>query len=246
MSNQHTWFRAYSEMVDDAKLRLLAFEDRWHYVAILCCKAQGLIDQTKPELLDRVVGLKLGLDSRTLDEVRRRLVEVELIDKGWQPLGWDRRQFVSDTSAERTRKWRERKTSPTPPPKESKTDTDTDTEGDVTSDVTVTSRSNVSSIGTPPGLNAPEFRRWEEYLTFSGKRLNDLSRPAAMRKLVAFGDAAQQAAAVEHSIANGYRQLVAPRTDAGATPAKPFTRRTADELEAECRARGEDPYALIR
>lgn len=244
MSGQ-SWFRCYAEMVDDAKLRLLAFEDRWHYVAILCCKGQGLLDETKPDLLDRIVGLKLGLASRELDEVRRRLLEVELIDKTWQPLGWDRRQFVSDTSAERTRKWRERKTSPTPPPKESKTETDTDTEGDVTSDVTVTSLVP-GAIGTPGGVNPDAFRRWEEYLNLTGKRMNAMTRPAAMRHLVAFGDAATQAAVVEQAIASGWKTLHPLRQPSPAVPnGKPFARKTADEAEAECRARGVDPYALI-
>lgn len=46
-------FRAYTEMVDDEKLRLLAFEDRWHYVALLCLKGQGVIASE----LRNVVGL---------------------------------------------------------------------------------------------------------------------------------------------------------------------------------------------
>jgi hypothetical protein len=240
-----TWFRCYGEMVDDAKLRLLAFEDRWHYVAILCCKTQGLLDETKPELLDRIVGLKLGLASRELDEVRRRLIEVELIDRDWQPLGWNSRQFVSDTSAERTRKWRERKTSPTPPPKESKTKTETDTEGDVTSDVTEPSQT-LAGIGTPLGVNSDAFRRWEEYLPLVGKRMNALTRPAAMRHLGAFGDAATQAAVVEQAIREGWKTLHPLRQPQTAVSnGKPFTRKTADQAEAECLARGEDPYALI-
>lgn len=45
MSNP--WLRLYTEAVDDEKLRLLAFEDRWHFIAILCCKGKGIIDETK-------------------------------------------------------------------------------------------------------------------------------------------------------------------------------------------------------
>lgn len=90
------WFRLYGETVDDAKLKLLAFEDRWHYIALLCCKAQGITDNTRPELLDRMIAAKLGLALRELDEVRRRLIEVELIDQDWQPTGWERRQYASD------------------------------------------------------------------------------------------------------------------------------------------------------
>lgn len=103
------WFRAYTEMIDDEKLRLLAFEDRWHFIALLCLKGQGLLDEGGP-LLMRKVGVKLGLDTRTLEEVARRLAEVGLIDQdSLQPLAWDKRQMKSDSSAERVKAYRERK-----------------------------------------------------------------------------------------------------------------------------------------
>lgn len=110
------WCRLYGEMVDDAKLKLLAFEDRWHYVALLCLKTQGVLDGARPELLDRSVCAKLGLGAREADEVRRRLIEVDLIDQQWQPLGWDRRQFRSDNSTARVQAWRLKNPPPIPPP----------------------------------------------------------------------------------------------------------------------------------
>ena len=104
------WFRAYTEMVDDEKLRLLAFEDRWHFVALLCLKGQGLIDEGGP-LLFRKVAVKLGIDTRTLDEVARRIAEVGLIDEvTLQPIAWNSRQMRSDkdlTNAERQARYRE-------------------------------------------------------------------------------------------------------------------------------------------
>lgn len=121
------WCRLYGDMVDDAKLKLLAFEDRWHYVALLCLKTQGVLDGARPELLDRSVCAKLGLGAREADEVRRRLIEVDLIDQQWQPLGWDRRQFRSDNSTARVQAWRLKNLPPHTPPSED-TDTDTDTE----------------------------------------------------------------------------------------------------------------------
>lgn len=230
------WFRAYGEMIDDAKLRLLAFEDRWHYFAVLCCKCQGLLDETKPEMLDRVVGLKLGLASRELDEVRRRLMDVDLIDHRWQPLGWDHRQFVSDRSTERVRRFRARHGSPIPPPEESKSKSKTETEGNVTRNVSSPLQGE-SAIGTPAGLNSEAFGRWEQYLRLHSKTLNDFSRPAAMRRLVSFGTAEQQAAVVDHSMANSWKSLNAPRAEATSsigTPGKPRVRpKTADEYEQE-------------
>ncbi len=108
MSNM-PWFRAYTEMVDDEKLRLLAFEDRWHYVALLCLKGQGVLDNDDPLML-RKVAVKLGLDMRTLDDVVRRLSEVGLIGQdSLQPLAWDKRQMKSDSSAERVARFRAKK-----------------------------------------------------------------------------------------------------------------------------------------
>lgn len=102
------WFRLYSEIVDDEKLRLLAFEDRWHYVAILCCKSKGILEEGCQEMIFRKVAVKLGLQVRELEEAARRLAEVGLIRKDTlEPLGWNGRQFVSDSSTPRSRKSRE-------------------------------------------------------------------------------------------------------------------------------------------
>lgn len=86
------WFRLYAEIVDDEKLRLLAFEDRWHFVAILACKASGILDAGDPrELLVRKLKVKLGLDQAAFDKATRRLAEVGLIDLDtFQPVRWDR------------------------------------------------------------------------------------------------------------------------------------------------------------
>jgi uncharacterized phage protein (TIGR02220 family) len=106
------WFRMYSEAVDDDKLRLLAYEDRWHYVAILCLKSQGTLDVL--DNIDRRVAVKLGLRVSELDEVKRRLIEVGLIDDEFQPKAWSKRQYESDFSsykAEKQRRYREKKKS---------------------------------------------------------------------------------------------------------------------------------------
>ncbi len=108
MADSIKWFRMYVEAVDDEKLRLLAFEDRWHFIALLCCKGQGLLDGSGA-LTRRKAAVKLGLDTRELEEVARRLAEVGLIDaQTLQPVAWDKRQFKSDDSTDRVRAYRER------------------------------------------------------------------------------------------------------------------------------------------
>ena len=136
MTDKLPWFRMYGEAVDDEKLRLLAFEDRWHFVALLCCKTQGILDEGSA-IMHRKVAVKLGVDLRTLEEIVRRLAEVELIDeKTLQPIAWDNRQFKSDTSKERTQKYRERlkrhgDVTVTVQETDTETDTDTDKEADL-------------------------------------------------------------------------------------------------------------------
>ena len=102
------WFRLYSRMVDDDKLRLLAFEDRWHFVALCCLKSEGLLDEPADDLRARRIAVKLGVQLRELDEISRRLREVELIDETLSPIAWDDLQFRSDSSTDRVKAFRKR------------------------------------------------------------------------------------------------------------------------------------------
>lgn len=110
MANQ--WFRMYSDFLEDAKIISLAFEDQRHFIGVLALKGAGLLDQEcAPEVMDRLVGQKLWVDRSSIIEVKRRLVEVDLIDANWQPVAWDKRQFVSDrdpTAADRQQRKRDR------------------------------------------------------------------------------------------------------------------------------------------
>jgi hypothetical protein len=78
-ANIMPWFRMYTESVDDEKLRLLAFEDRWHFVALLCCKGQGILDDSGP-LLRRKIAVKLEISIAELDALADRLAVAGLID----------------------------------------------------------------------------------------------------------------------------------------------------------------------
>lgn len=102
------WFRTYNRMVDDEKLRLLAFEDRWHFMALCCLKNEGLLDEPDGELRRRKIAVRMGLQVRELEEVGRRLREVELIDDNLSPIKWDDLQRPSDNSSERVKKFRQK------------------------------------------------------------------------------------------------------------------------------------------
>lgn len=104
------WFRMYESFAADPVIQSLAFEDQRHYVVILCLKCQGVLDRPITGTnRERVICRGLGLDPTTANEAKRRLMEVMLIDENWQPLGWSKRQFKSDDSTQRVRKYRKNK-----------------------------------------------------------------------------------------------------------------------------------------
>lgn len=176
------WFRAYTRMVDDDKLKLLAFEDRWHFVALLCLKGEGLLDKgDAPGLLMRKVAVKLGLDVRSLEEVARRLAEVGLIDQATlQPEKWDGLQMRSDsdtTAAERKKRQRAREKAAKPAPRNdvtgdgvpvtdgsrvtgtdvTRTDIDTDIDKETKVDKTEVELDSVGGPAVPPAkTSAPK------------------------------------------------------------------------------------------
>lgn len=174
------WFRVYHRMVDDERLRLLAFEDRWHFVALLCLKADGMIDGEKNELWERRLAVKMGLQTRELEELQRRLMGVGLIDADWQPCKWDELQQRSDSSADRTRKYRERQ-------KEQQQQRCDDVKRH--GDVTVTPQIRVDKIreevepkGSCASSDAPAlkpehiFEKWNELAVRTGKpKVRDLT-----------------------------------------------------------------------
>lgn len=105
------WFRMYTDFMDNEIVEFLSFEDQRHYVFLLCMKQGGLLDKEYPQkgMRDRVISRKLGIHGEAFDNAKKRIMAVGLIDEDWQPLGWNDRQFTSDSAAERQRKYREKK-----------------------------------------------------------------------------------------------------------------------------------------
>ena len=137
-AKKNPWFRMYSDFMFDEKIEFLAFEDQRHYVFLLCMKNSGLVDKeyTQPGMLDRVVSKRLGLYGEAFESAKKRLVESGLIDYKFQPIAWDKRQFLSDSSTDRVQAYRERtkqvkrfgNVSETAQEADTETEADTDTE----------------------------------------------------------------------------------------------------------------------
>jgi hypothetical protein len=101
------WFKVHAEIIHDPKIRALAFEDRWHFVAVMALTADGTLDEPA-ELRDELVSVALGLHGIDLEKAKARLMRLRLIGGDWKPIQWEKRQASADpTSAERQRRWKE-------------------------------------------------------------------------------------------------------------------------------------------
>jgi hypothetical protein len=120
MSNQ--WFRLYSEILNDPKVQNLSPELFRDWINILCIASKN--NGTLPETFQEVA-FSLRIDEIAAISVVNRLVIAGLLDKvkggtnGYRiaPHGWEKRQYKSDSSTERVKRFRgvTRNVSETPP-----------------------------------------------------------------------------------------------------------------------------------
>ena len=228
------WFKFHHEFATDPVVQLLSFEDQRHFVVLLCLKASGALDRQygSDGMRERVILSALRIDRVTLVDVKNRLLEIAVIDADWQPTAWEKRQESKDkTAAERMRRNREAKRNGGEFVTRNVTDgvtrnvtdgvTRNVTDG-VTRDVTPLEEKRreekkkkreqklavVFDVSTVPGLDLTAWADWVAYRQSLRKPLKEASFPAAAAVLAKLGS--QQAAAVQHSIANGYQGIFEP------------------------------------
>lgn len=150
------WFRFYDEALNDPKVQRLDGETFKAWVNLLCLASQN--KGKLPPLEDIAFALRVTVDgARTVVE---RLLNGGLIDKvsggvdgyTYAPHGWSERQYKSDSSTDRVKRFRQRSKSVT----ETHPDTDTDTE------VTLAKASDAKA--------SPDKVFWDNATTYIGGR----------------------------------------------------------------------------
>lgn len=223
------WFRFYTEWVHDPKVQTLDYEQQRHMVALMCLKGDGTIDSLPddPDKADALMAYALGVTLVTARDIKKCHSDNLFLSHGWQIRKWSDRQYRSDSSRLRTRKYREKlksknggfgpKTSHhshsdvTETVPESDTDTDTDTDNTPIPpllDAARQHRADMALITAPiEGLNMVAWQSFVDYRKRIRKPIRELSYPLAMKSLVGFGDDAMQLAVVNQTIANGWQGL---------------------------------------
>jgi hypothetical protein len=149
------WFRLYSEFAHDPKIQMLSEAMQRRYVMLMCLRCSEVLET----LHETEIAFQLRLSTGELDETKQLFISKNFIDKHWNLLNWDKRQFVSDSSTMRVRKHRDNKKQPsnadeTLQKRQSNaidTDTDTDTEQ---------IQKRTTSVATPIGVSDSV---WQEF-----------------------------------------------------------------------------------
>lgn len=129
MSN--SWFRVYSEFATDAKVQSMPEAMQRRLMMLFCLRCSDVL----VTLSDDELAFQLRISDADLAETKALFVRKGFINDAWEIANWDKRQFVSDSSAQRTKAYRERQKNKTVTSQERQgdsldTDTDTDTKTD--------------------------------------------------------------------------------------------------------------------
>lgn len=128
MSNP--WFRMYSEFSHDPKIQMMTEAMQRRYIMVMCLRCSNDL----VTLHETEIAFHLRITDAELAETKALFIAKGFIDDQWNLLNWDKRQFKSDSSAERVARHRENKkvasnAAVTLPKRQSNAlDTDTDTD----------------------------------------------------------------------------------------------------------------------
>ena len=100
----NAWFRMYSEFASDPKVQSMSEPLQRRLVMIFCLRSGDVL----VTLRERDIAFALRVTEQELSETKRVFIDRGFIDDDWKVLNWSKRQFVSDSSTERTRAYRER------------------------------------------------------------------------------------------------------------------------------------------
>jgi hypothetical protein len=147
------WFRLYSEFAHDPKIQMLSEAMQRRYVMLMCLRCSEVLET----LHETEIAFQLRLSTEELEETKQLFISKNFIDKHWNLLNWDKRQFVSDSSTMRVAKHRNKKkqvsnVGETLQKRPSNAiDTDTDTEQ---------IQKRTTSVATPSGVSDSV---WQEF-----------------------------------------------------------------------------------
>ncbi len=96
------WFRMYSEFANDPKVQSMSEAMQRRLMMLLCLRCSN----TLVTLQDDEIAFALRISDAELTETKALFVRKGFINEAWEIQNWDKRQFVSDSSASRVARHR--------------------------------------------------------------------------------------------------------------------------------------------
>lgn len=204
------WFRLYSEFAHDPKVQMLSEAMQRRYVMLMCLRCSEVLET----LHETEIAFQLRLSTEELEQTKQLFISKNFIDKHWNLLNWDKRQFVSDSSTMRVAKHRSKKKQvsnvvETLQKRPSNAiDTDTDTEQ---------IQKRTTSVAPPEGVSDSV---WQEFKTLRKAK----KAPITQRAIDAITNEANKAGwtlekALEECVVRGWQAFKADWVATKANPA---------------------------
>lgn len=229
---ENPWFRLYSEFATDPKVQMLSEANQRRYIMLLCLRCSNG-DET---LQDEEVAFQLRISNEEWAATKAVFVSKGLTLEDNSPAAWDKRQYRSDSSAERVRKHRENKkracnVTATAP------DTDTDTEVNPKTKTPKPptpykpARFDPFSIDLPDCIPREAWERWIAYRRARKLTTAEQTAKGQAAKLAEWHKAGHDPTAIiDASISNGWQGLFEPKNGKGNERYDDKLQRTADAL----------------
>ena len=99
----NAWFRLYSEFADDPKVQMMSEAMQRRLVMLFCLRCK------ETSLGDGEIAFALRISTEEAADTKKLFVDKGFIDDSWNITNWDDRQFVSDSSAERVKRYRDKR-----------------------------------------------------------------------------------------------------------------------------------------
>jgi hypothetical protein len=98
------WFRMYHEFATDPKVQMMPEAMQRRLVMLFCARCSDVLVTFR----ERELAFFMRVTLPELAETKALFIEQGFIDEDWNLCNWERRQMASDSSTDRTRRYRER------------------------------------------------------------------------------------------------------------------------------------------
>lgn len=258
MSNP--WFRMYSEFSHDPKVQMMSEAMQRRYMMLMCLRCSNSL----VTLHETEIAFHLRISNEEMAETKALFIAKGFIDKDFNLINWEKRQFASDTSKARVAKHRALQKE-----KQSAggngnvtllkrndnaldTDTDTDTELEAKASLSPVSekthevaakpkpaKQKADGFVLPEWINPDHWAAWRSHPKL--KNATPEQKQIAVEKLAKWREAGDNfAGALENAAASGYQGLFLPDTRAGNSAGAGVTSQVETNYQRSMRERYEE------